>query len=113
LFLHQVEEERFAVTERIYLYRNFEIAITAKPLSASSHAVALFRTCYICHVRLSSVDGRQHLPSLALLDSGAHLFDNEQDAVIAGRCAGEAAINAALARVEHKAERAAEITCVR
>lgn len=84
------------VAERIYRYRDFDIEIDVRPLEgAGASPVGRILAGYLCHVRLSGKAGQPDLPSLALLDRGTRLFGEEQDAVIAGCCAGEAAIDTA------------------
>lgn len=88
------------MAERIYRYRDFDIVINVKPLEgATGHPVTRFLAGYLCHVHLHAKTGQPDLPSLTLLDKGARLFVEEQDAIIAGCCAGEAAINAAVTTI--------------
>jgi hypothetical protein len=51
-------------------------------------------------VRLSGRAGQSDRPSLAVLVNDNRLFSDEQDAVIAGCCAAEAAINSIIA-IQH------------
>ena len=84
------------MAERIYRYRDFDIAINVKPLEgASGSPVTRFLAGYLCHVHLRGKAGQPDLPSLTLLDRGARLFVGEQEAVFAACCAGEAAIDTA------------------
>ncbi len=87
------------MAERIYRYRDFDILIDVKPLEgAGGNPIHRFLAGYLCHVHLSGKAGQPDLPSLALPDKGARLFVDEQEAVIVACCAGEAAIDATLAK---------------
>jgi hypothetical protein len=95
------------MTGIIYRYRDFNIEINLSPqrtafpphpTDGEPGHTALPR--YACEVRLSGRAGQSDLPSLAVLDNCNRLFTDEQDAVIAGCCAAEAAINSAIA-IQH------------
>ncbi|WP_250479984.1 MULTISPECIES: hypothetical protein [unclassified Caballeronia] len=88
------------MTERIYRYRDFDIEINVKPLEgAGGSPVNRFLAGYLCHVHLRGRAGHSDLPSLTLLNRGACLFVDQQDAAIAACRAGEAAIDATLAKI--------------
>lgn len=85
------------MAERIYRYRGFDVRIDVRPLQGVDDTGHTIVAGYRCHVRLAGKADQSDLPPLALLDRGARLFCDEQDAVIAGCRAGEAVVDATFA----------------